>query len=679
MEKEDKIYDAARDEQFQRPFIDIDERRQDGTIPYRYIHGGFEGTEARFAFFFPEQESYRGRFFQFMAPVEGSENASIGRKGLEDKIGFALTHGAYFIETNMGIAVPFAPIADPTMLYRSSAAAAEYSRTIAAEMYGPHRPYGYVYGGSGGGFKSTSCFESTNTWDGAAPYIIGSPMAVPNVFTVIAHARRILRHKLAQIADAVEAGGSGDPYAGLNGEEREALEEITRMGFPLRTWFKYKILDDGALPVLVGGVMALDRDYYRDFWTVPGYLGADPNSSAARDRIRHRTKALEINVPPKNAKAESDEHKTGADEAWQRMRGDKGINSRPWLRLESIPSGDDLYLYGTTIEFLSGEAAGCKVPLKNLEGGLAIIGAGFGLEHMPETLAKVKPGDEVLLDNSDYIAIQTLHRHQVPDSSFTVWDQFRNADGTPKYPQRPVLIGPIITRGGAGSLQSGVFRGKMILTAALMDESAFPWQPDWYRRKVQAALGNREAEQFRLWYMDRALHDDQAATVDELQVTSYLGGLHQALLDLAAWVEKGIVPPESTGYTVHDGQLSVPPGAVNRRGIQPVVSVKANGAYRAEVKAGEAVRFIAEAEVPPGAGKLTAAEWSFEGETDYPVKGELGNVSADGTKAVIEAVHAFAKPGTYFPVLRAASQREGNPDDVFTQVKNLCRVRVIVK
>jgi hypothetical protein len=579
----------------------------------------------------------------------------------------------------MGIAVPFSPIPDPTILYRSSAAAAEYSRTIAAEAYGPHRPFGYVYGGSGGGFKSTSCFESTDTWDGAAPYVIGSPIAIPNVFTVIAHARRILRHKLAQLADAVEAGGSGDPYAGLNGEERETLEEISRMGFPLRSWFKYQILDDGALPVLVGGVMGMDRDYYRDFWTVPGYLGADPNSSAVRDRILHTTKALEINVPQKDTEAESDEHKTGTDEAWQRLRGDKGINSHPWLRLESIPSGDDLYLYGTTIEFLSGEAAGCKVPLESLKDGLAIIGAGFGLDTMLETLAKVKPGDEVMLDNSGYIALQTYHRHQVPDSSFTVWDQFRNADGTPKYPQRPVLTGPIMARGAAGSLQSGVFRGKMIVIAALMDESAFPWQADWYRRKVQAALGAGEAEQFRLWYVDRALHEDSAVTVDELQVTSYLGALHQALLDLAAWVEKGTAPPETTCYTVHNGQLSVPPDAASRRGIQPVVSVKANGGEYVEVRADEEVRFTAEAEVPPGAGKLTAAEWSFEGETDYPVKGELSRVSDDGSKAVIEAFHAFAKPGTYFPILRVSSQRKGNPDDVFTQVKNLCRVRVIVK
>ncbi len=53
-----------------------------------------------------------------------------------------------------------------------SAAVARYSRIVAAEMYGEHRPYGYVYGGSGGAFKTISCFENTtDVWDGAVPFV----------------------------------------------------------------------------------------------------------------------------------------------------------------------------------------------------------------------------------------------------------------------------------------------------------------------------------------------------------------------------------------------------------------------------------------------------------------------------------------------------------------------------
>jgi hypothetical protein len=219
----------------------------------------------------------------------------------------------------------------------------------------------------------------------------------------------------------------------------------------------------------------------------------------------------------------------------------------------------------------------------------------------------------------------------------------------------------------------------MIVVAALLDESAFPWQPDWYRTKIKEHLGEKESEYFRLWYMDNAMHDDQAKTADELHLISYLGALHQALLDISDWVERGIAPAETTEYSMVDGQIYVPSKANERKGIQPVVVLKANGSECAEVKAGESVHFKAEIELPTGTGKLTAAEWSFEGETDYPVKGEFTKMSDDGTIAIAEAKYTFSKSGTYFPVIRVKSNRQGDSSNIFTQVKNLCRVRVVVK
>jgi hypothetical protein len=211
-----------------------------------------------------------------------------------------------------------------------------------------------------------------------------------------------------------------------------------------------------------------------------------------------------------------------------------------------------------------------------------------------------------------------------------------------------------------------------------MDMDALPWQADWYRQRVKEHLGEKEQEQFRLWYIDRAFHGDTAKTADHLHVVTYIGALHQALLDLAAWVERGIAPPETTSYTVSGGQLSVPPTAKERRGIQPVIQLKANGAEKAEVSVGQPVSFSASVEVPPGAGKLIAAEWSFEGETDYPVKGIFTGMSEDGASATVLAVHRFYAGGVYFPVLRVTSNRTGDTGDIFTQVRNLSRVRVVV-
>ncbi|MDR2178082.1 MAG: hypothetical protein LBP20_08610 [Treponema sp.] len=670
-------YDPKKDAQFQKPYIDIDEWRE-GAVPYHYIHGGFEGTETRFSLYFPAKDAYQGRFFHFMSPVQGSEDASQVLEGTEDPIAFANTHGAYFVESNMGVGPIFGAIPDPTIIYRASSAVAEYSREVAVKLYGPHRPFGYVYGGSGGGFKSTSCFENTNAWDGAVPFVIGSPMAIPNCFTVRAHAKRVLRHKLPLIADAIEPGSGKDMYAGLNEEERQALEEVTKMGFPPRSWFCYRTLDDGAMPVVVPVVNTIDSTYYEDFWKVPGYLGADPAGSAARDHIQHKTVVKAVYLPKKISEAPVGTEKTGVDDAWQRLnRGDDGLDSRPYIEVESIPASD--YLTGLVAVVKSGAAAGGKITVERLEGNRIIINSFFGRDDLLDMLSKLRSGDEIMLDNSDYIAIQTYHRHQVPDSGYAVWNQFRDEKGEPRYPQRSALVGPMISWGGAGSLQSGRFNGKMIVVAALMDMDALPWQADWYRARVKENLGDREAEQFRLWYIDHAFHGDTEKTADALHVVTYIGALHQALLDLAAWVEQGIAPPAGTGYAVSDGQVSVPPTAAERRGIQPVVRLQVKGAERADVAVGDAVHFSAAVEVPPGAGKLISAEWSFEGEADFPVKGVFSNVSEDGVSATVLAVHRFQQSGTYFPVLRVQSQRQGNAGDIFTQIKNLARVRVVVK
>ena len=190
------------------------------------MHGGFANTETRFSIYLPPAEVYQGRFFQHITPVPDSEHLAQGLRGEQDKIGFSIESGAYFLETNGGGASgrPGSSV-DPTIAaYRANAASARYSRVVAAEMYGEHRAYGYAYGGSGGGYRTIGGAENTaGVWDGFVPYVIGSPMAIPNMFTVRMHAQRILRRRFDQIVDAVEPGGSGDPYEGLDPEERDAL------------------------------------------------------------------------------------------------------------------------------------------------------------------------------------------------------------------------------------------------------------------------------------------------------------------------------------------------------------------------------------------------------------------------------------------------------------------------
>ena len=649
------------DPKFKEPYIDVDEWREQ-PVRHRYVHGGFKGSEARFSFYFPPKEQYKGRFFQHVTPAPASETLDekgIGSSGTVEHMIFSLTSGAYFVQTNEG--GPGAIAGDQTIVgYRVNAAAAEYSRIVAEQMYGPDRPFGYAFGGSGGCFKTLSGFENTATWDGAVPFVCGSPMAIPNVYTVRMLAMRILKDKFASIADAVEPGGSGDMYRDLNEEQRAVLREVTKMGFPPAGWFNYDTLGEGAFPVLFPIIRMLDRGYFKDFWTVPGYEGVNPRPSLAHARIQHATTVIKT----VSAGDQTMQGLFGGVDAAKQAAMDSPIG----IELESIPSYS---LEGAFLIVKSGESAGKELPIGRVLGMTAFIAVNpFGADNSKDVKA-VKPGDQVVLDNSDFLAAQYYHRHQVPGPDFYVWDQFRGSDGKPLEPQRKMLIGPMVT--GAGSVQSGRFKGKMIVVESLMDQDAFPWQADWYRTKVEDALGEHLDDNFRLWFTENAIHGDDAKNTTH--TVSYVSTLHQALLDVSAWVEKGVAPPPSTSYRVVDGQVQVPATAAERQGVQPLVSLRANGGVRAEARVGQAVSFSATVEAPPKTGKIVSAEWDFDGSGKFADVAKL----TSGTRTVVKSTHAFAKPGTYFVTLRAASQREGDAKASFTRILNIGRVRVVVK
>lgn len=141
------------------------------------------------------------------------------------------------------------------------------------------------------------------------------------------------------------------------------------------------------------------------------------------------------------------------------------------------------------------------------------------------------------------------------------------------------------------------------------------------------------------------------------------------------------ITPSSTAYWVVDGQVQIPPTADVRKGIQPVVRLTANGGERAEIAAGAVVEFNATIEVPPGSGTVVSVEWDFEGTGDYPLKEQfgIGENAESATQLTLRRTYSFATPGTYLPVVRAVSQRQGNAHTPFTRIQNLSRVRVVVR
>jgi hypothetical protein len=483
--------------------------------------------------------------------------------------------------------------------------------------------------------------NTSGVWDGFVPFVPGCNHAIPSMFTVRMHALRVLRQRdrFPGIADALAPGGSGDPYADLNAEEAAALREVTRMGYPPRGWYRHATLDSGYFANISGMIPVMDPGYVEDFWSKPGYLGTDPTSSIGKDRFRFDSTVSAVGGPP-----------------WV-------------IELADLPDGNgqDAHLV-----VLSGASAGASLPIARVEGKTVSLIA--VLDH--EKAAGIQAGDKVRIDNSWALALQTYHRHQVPPTTdYYGWNQFRDAAGKPIYPQRGVLVGPTGTANAAGSVLSGKVNGKVLALAALMDIDSFPWQADWYRSAAKAALGAGFDDNFALWFVDNAHHENPLTAQQRGHVVSFGGALQQALRDLANWVENGVKPSE-TVYEVVDAQVRVPAGAAERNGVQPVIELTANGGVRADVRAGEAVNFAATVTVPPGAGKVVSAEWDFAGAGDFPVAEKLASAQES---VALTASHSYAAPGTYFAALRVASQRDGDMHTPYARVQNIALVRVVVR
>ena len=482
---------VCQDTVFKQPFIDIDEIHTK-PVRYRYIHGGFaDGT--RFYFYFPEKAKYKGHFFQYITPFPDSETSAQAGVGSNNFINFSVSHGAYFIETNEGGRLTFTPGEKRREAsigaYRANAACAQLSRYIAHLIYDCPRPYGYAFGGSGGAYRTTGAAESTTgVWDGFVPFILGSPQAIPNVFAVRMYALRVLKDVLPKIVDALEPGGSGNPYEGLTVEQAQVLQEATRMGFPIKAWYGYKYMDVHGFLVLYNGVVSADPTYFNhDFWNVPGYLGYDAPESLRKARVQKATVVTKILGEDACerlglVKALSAKDRGTADQAWRSMGSD--IKDKPvgYELADNIPE----FGMGGDLVILTGKAKGQKLQITKVDGNHIAVASFSDLN----ILKKLHVGDSVRCDNSDFLAIQTYHRHQVPTPDYYVWDQFRDYQGHPIYPQRPMLLGPIFTRSAAGCLPTGKIHGKMILCCSVWDREAFAWQGDWYRKKVQDHLAD---------------------------------------------------------------------------------------------------------------------------------------------------------------------------------------------
>src|SRR5262249_46662446 len=159
-------------------------------------------------------------------------------------------------------------------------------------------------------------------------------------------------------------------------------------------------------------VITWDPEYFEDFWTVPGYLGFDAPESLSRVRVQHKTTITALVM--------RDEAASLGLAAPMTMNIGANVDAPFAVRIADLP---DQNLQGTAVNMVSGKAAGRVIYIVDVVGDVAVVGFG---EQNEEGLRGVEVGDEVMIDNSNYLASQTYHRHQV-DTNYPQWDQFHVA------------------------------------------------------------------------------------------------------------------------------------------------------------------------------------------------------------------------------------------------------------
>jgi len=602
---------------------------------------------------FPEKKYWRNRFFQQTYPLPVDMLNTVDNR-------FTFVDGGGFM-------VGITP-GNPAVGYRVPAAAAKLAKDYAGKHYAnTRRIYGYLYGQSGGSVQAMGANEgTTGVWDGIMSVVIATDGLNTHSFMWGAHyALAVPGSKRQAIADAAAVGSGKDLYAGLTTEERAALNELLNAGFP-RAVLDGMQFSIGSATQLAGPVRTLDPTYEDDFWSKPGYEGVNPPAYLAA------------------AKVDGLATITGV------TRNGEGVPTAVIFDPETVPSlgsisatGLQFYVYGSdgTTRVTKGNAASLS---GKLEGNTLKLDEGRSDTALLDALSA---GGKVLINNRFLLAAMFYPRHSILDSN-PAYDQYRNADGSPKYVQRastvPVPV-PFVNnmRSAGGRLQTGHLKVKTMVIENLADGASFPYVGGLYAEKVQKAMGARAADKLlRLYYQEHAGHGAFLTTFPGKAGTSTasVGGiLHQALLDLADWAERGVAPLPSTRYRRDSmNQVVLPAKASERFGHQPMVHLTANGGERAEVAINVPVNLVGHMEMPPRAGKIVQYDW-YLGGSDYTfepaTKLATPQVRVNATRTV-----SFPKPGEYLLTLRSVGERDGaGSTDSTTPLINIDRVRVVVR
>ncbi len=643
-----------------------------GPIPYTEIKGYFRARDIKtnplpagvtdsptlrqqdYVIRIPAKRFFRNRSMQIQHPV--TENSIIDNR-------LAFTNGAMSVNhVNAGPR-------NSSAHWRHHAAATKLAEDLVRKMYGTTgKFYGYYWGCSGGGQMAQAAAEGqTGVWEGVivvCPATRGKPA---HAFQWTGHfALAVSAEKRARLMALRAVGGGVNAldgltdaektllYSGLNEEEKSVLNELLAAGYPLNELNTFLMLSP---PVGTNEIFPLDPTYEDDFWSKPGYAGSNPPSylSAAKmDGFASITgikrdaageiKSVQLDpatIPPVPAATASPIGTTGqrfyvyARDGQTRVV-DPNSHSEAWGALSGA--------------------------LDRKTGVLKLSG-----NNSPVLLRALAAGGKIRVTNRFLLAAYFYPRHTIVPGYYD-YDQYRNADGTPKYPQRPFNAADVLTvKSGAGVLSLGNIKTKVMLFQNLSDFLAFPSWVAGYANTIEQRLGKAKADRMlRVYYQERGGHTN----------AGIVGGVfNQALLDMMAWAEKGIPPKPSSqwAFELPLTQVILSPDAAVRRGLQPVVNVTVNGSDHAAVEVNQPVTLAAGLEMPPATGKIVQYDWTYGTATDATI------LPQPLQKVTVTRTISFTAPGEYIIRLTANGQRDGlvNPANQ-TLAQNYKEVRVIV-
>jgi hypothetical protein len=642
-------------------------------IPYTEVTGHFPATKTletlpagvrqsptlfqqNYVFRFPAKEFWRNRSFEGQHPTGG---------GVVDNR-MAFTNGAFSVNW-MSASIPNAVAS-----HRHEAAATKVAKAYANRLYGnTAKIFSYFWGCSGGGTVAMAAAENvTGIWDGVEPQCIGTSGDAPyhSFYWQALYTMAIPKEKRDAIAAAAVPGGTGDIYAGLNEEEKSVLNEFLAAGYPLPVIGNhFANLTPLVDPI---DIRLADPTYEDDFWSQPGYAGTNPPNYL------------------KAAKVDGWATITGI------VRDAAGVPIAIQFDPATVPAlgtvGDNYLEYwvyaadGKTRLIDPNRAVGVPTDNKrrfSLVGKLdtstgllaltgtinQVMGPALPIVNSKVLLDALKVGSRVRINNRFILAMYYYPRYSnIPGARS--YDQYRNADGSAKYPQRKDIsvLSHSNYRTMGGRIETGAITTKVMIIEGRSDNLSWPIFNASYAQRIQRTLGAKANEMMRFYLHDNGRH---AAGGGEP------GIFQQSIQDLMAWAEKGTVPPPSTSFTIHNGQVIPPDNASERHGLQPVMSLTANGTARATVGVSQPVNLVAKLEMPPKTGQIVQYGWTIAGTADPMIVVDKRQTLVNVNRSV-----TFDKPGTYVVRLTVNGQRDGlvAPTNQ-TLLQNFKEVRVVVQ